>query len=45
MQTHFDRENGKTEKEGFIDYSNVQLATAKKAAKQSDKSKAAATKS
>ena len=32
MQTHFDRENGMSQKEGFIDYSNVKLVSSKKAA-------------
>ena len=42
MQTHFDREQGKFEREGMIDYSNVKLVSAKKAA--APKKKAAAKK-
>lgn len=32
VQTHFDKKEGKFEREGFIDYSNVKLVSAKKAA-------------
>ena len=42
MQTHFDKENGKSVKEGLIDYSNVKLiekAKKKTASKSSSKSK------
>lgn len=43
MQTHFDKENGLSEKEGLIDYSNVQLVEgpAKKAKARSKASKKA----
>ncbi len=30
MQTHFDKENGISTKEGFVDYSNVKLEAAPK---------------
>jgi len=45
MQTHFDKENGISQKEGFVDYSNVKAAAAsprKKVAKKKSTKKAAA---
>lgn len=42
MQTSFDREKGITQAEGYVDYSNVKLAAAKKKA---TKKKSAAKKS
>lgn len=47
MQTHFDKEKGLQQKEGFLDYSNLKLieqaaATVKKSAKKSVKKKAEA---
>lgn len=39
MQTHFDKENGISEKEGLIDYSNVKLVEGP-AAKAKGRSKA-----
>ncbi len=46
MQTHFDKENGISQKEGYVDYSNVKLEAApkrkprKKAAKKAVAEKA-----
>ena len=37
MQTHYDREAGITQKEGFVDYSNVKAASAPKRKKTSKK--------
>jgi len=45
MQTHFDKENGISQKEGYVDYSNVKSAstsTRKKATKKKATKKAAA---
>ena len=42
MQTHFDREQGRFEREGMIDYSNIKLVSAKKT--PAPKKKAAAKK-
>jgi large subunit ribosomal protein L24 len=50
LQTHFDKETGVTQKEGFVDYSNVKAsaaptrkkATKKKATKKAAPKKAAA---
>jgi large subunit ribosomal protein L24 len=45
VQTNFDKKEGITKSEGFIDYSNVKLVeSAAKTAKKSAKSKAAARK-
>jgi large subunit ribosomal protein L24 len=43
MQTHFDKENGISQKEGFVDYSNVKAeagSTRKKTAKKKAAKKA-----
>ena len=46
IKTHFDRQNGITKKEGFVDYSNVVLADGKKKTtkKKTTKKKATAKK-
>lgn len=44
VQTHFDKQEGKFEKEGFVDYSNVKLVTAAKRKAAPKKKKAAAKK-
>ena len=41
MQTHFDKEEGRFQREGFIDYSNVKLVSAKKAVAPKKKKAAA----
>lgn len=37
VQTHYDKKDGLLKKEGFIDYSNVQLVEAKAKAKTAEK--------
>ncbi|MFN3697099.1 MAG: KOW motif-containing protein [Pseudobdellovibrio sp.] len=37
VQTHYDKKDGLLKKEGFIDYSNVQLVEAKAKAKSTEK--------
>ena len=41
LQTHFDREEGQFQKEGFIDYSNVKFKSAKKGASRGGSAKKA----
>ncbi len=46
IQTHYDKKDGLLKKEGFIDYSNVKLVSAKtKAAKEKKTTKKSAAKS